>query len=135
MDKKDYSHLLSQVGVRNVPFHKSNSGIRHRKSNSQLPPPKVVNNGNILKGNKNTVRGLIDQMYQREKKYIKQYYKEDYIQNNDFIFNLNKTHQLRLAKTNKHESHDYSLPPSSYKSSGEARNSSYIQETGKLICL
>jgi hypothetical protein len=92
---------------------------KHRKSNSYIPSRKVINNGNILKGNKNTVRGLIDQMYQREKKYIKQYYKEDYIQNNDFIFNLNRTHQLRLAK-NKHESYDYAS--TGFKSSERAKN-------------
>ena len=77
----------------------SQSGFQDKTTESSLPQYRSPMPGNVLQGNKNSVRGLIDQMYQREKKYIKQYYKEDYIQHNDFIFNLGKTHQLKLAKT------------------------------------
>jgi len=83
--------------------------MRHKKSNSVLPPERIFNNSNVLQGNQNTVRGLIDQMFQKEK-YIKQYFKEDYIQQNDFIFNLNKTHQLRLAKSKNIENSYTSTP-------------------------
>ena len=111
LTKGDYAHLLSEIGIRNEP---PTSKMQHKKSHSVIPNPRVTNPGNVLQGNKNTVRGLIDQMYQREKKYIKQYFKEDYIQQNDFIFNLGKTHKLKLAK-NKDEALDYATPPATYK--------------------
>lgn len=95
LTKGDYAHFLSEIGIRNENPSKS----RHLKNNSMIPSGTGYNPGNVLQGNKNTVRGLIDKMYQREKKYIKQYYKEDYIQKNDFIFNLDKTHQLKLSKS------------------------------------
>ncbi|CAI2383641.1 unnamed protein product [Moneuplotes crassus] len=93
--KGDYAHLLGEIGVRNDPPGR----ITHKKSNSMIPSDNSAHNSALLKGPQDTVRGLIDKMYQKEKKYIKQYFKEDYIQQNDFIFNLHKTHQLRLAKT------------------------------------
>ncbi|CAI2381054.1 unnamed protein product [Moneuplotes crassus] len=93
--KKDYAHLLGEINVRNDPPGKR---ISRKKSSSMIPTDESFKNSVLAKVDQTTVRGLIDKMYQKEKKYIKQYYKEDFIQQNDFIFNLNKTHQLRLAK-------------------------------------
>lgn len=116
LSKQDAANFLSEIGVRNT----SHMPKQHKKSNSVIPTVDNLPTGNVLQGNKNTVRGLIDQMYQREKKYIKQYFKEDYIQQNDFIFNLDKTHKLRLAKT-KEENSSYMPPPISYKSKEEEK--------------
>jgi len=105
--KGDYAHLLAEIGVRNDPPSKK---MIDRNTSSSMDPDTTLNSFQVLQGNKNTVRGLIDQMYQKEKKYTKQYFKEDYIQKNDFIFNLNKTHQLRLAKSKPNDS-NISSPP------------------------
>jgi hypothetical protein len=94
LSKEECTQILTEIGIGT-----NSIDSRHKKSNSMLPSNSSYKPGNVLQGNKNTVRGLIDQMYQREKKYIKQYFKEDYIQQNDFIFNLGKTHQLKLAKS------------------------------------
>lgn len=94
--KEDYDHLLGEIDVRNDPPGKR---VRHKKSSSMIPTNESFKKSVLAKVDQTTVRGLIDKMYQKEKKYIKQYFKEDFIQQNDFIFNLNKTHQLRLAKS------------------------------------
>lgn len=44
-----------------------------------------------------SVKEMIDELYWKEKKYVK-YLRDDYVGQNDFIFNLNKTHQLKLSK-------------------------------------
>lgn len=41
---------------------------------------------------------MIDSLYIKEKKYVKQYVREDYLQGNDFIFNLKKSHPLNNAR-------------------------------------
>ncbi len=41
---------------------------------------------------------MIDDLYHKEKKYVKQYLREDYIEKNNFIFNLNKSHALDTTK-------------------------------------
>lgn len=38
-------------------------------------------------------------MCTKDNKYIKQYDKEDYLAKNDFIFDLKKTHKLKIDKT------------------------------------
>lgn len=104
--KGEYAHLLNEIGVRN---DHPNKASHHKKSKSlATETPEIT--PNILKGTQSTVRGLIDQMYKKEKKYTKQYFKEDFIQKNDFIFNLDKTHQLRLAKSKNNESSQMSTP-------------------------
>ena len=35
---------------------------------------------------------MIDELYNKEKKYVKQYMREDYIEKNNFIFDLQKSH-------------------------------------------
>jgi hypothetical protein len=44
------------------------------------------------------VKELIDELYWKEKKYVRQYIRDDYIGPHDFIFDLGKTHSLKLAK-------------------------------------
>lgn len=51
-----------------------------------------------LPTNKNTVRSMIDSMCQKEKKYVRQYMKEDFVNKNDFIFEINKCHNLKRNK-------------------------------------
>ena len=45
-----------------------------------------------------SVKGLIEQMWTKENKYVKQYVKEDFIARNDFIFDLRKAHKLKIDK-------------------------------------
>ena len=42
----------------------------------------------------NKLKTMIDELYQKEKKYIKQYMREDYIEQNNMIFELSKSHGL-----------------------------------------
>ncbi|CDW76398.1 UNKNOWN [Stylonychia lemnae] len=51
----------------------------------------------------NKLKNMIDELYQKEKKYVKQYLREDYIEKNNFIFELNKSHQLHTTKDVKHQ--------------------------------
>ena len=46
----------------------------------------------------NKLKHMIDDLYQREKKYVKQYLREDYIEKNNFIFDLQKSHALHTTK-------------------------------------
>ena len=41
---------------------------------------------------------MIDELYLKEKKYVKQYLREDYIEKNNFIFDLQKSHKLHTSK-------------------------------------
>ncbi len=44
------------------------------------------------------MKAMVDELYWKEKKYVRQYMPEDYLGKNDFIFDLKKTHKLKLAK-------------------------------------
>jgi hypothetical protein len=44
------------------------------------------------------LKHMIDDLYQKEKKYVKQYLREDFIENNNVIFELQKSHQLDTCK-------------------------------------
>ena len=44
------------------------------------------------------LKHMIDDLYQKEKKYVKQYLREDYIEQNNFIFDLQKSHALHTMK-------------------------------------
>ncbi len=44
------------------------------------------------------LKHMIDDLYQREKKYVKQYLREDYIEKNNVIFELDKSHALDTTK-------------------------------------
>ena len=44
-----------------------------------------------------SIKEMIDELYWKEKKYIKQHLRDDFIGANDFIFNLSKTHHLKLS--------------------------------------
>ena len=54
--------------------------------------------GYISDPNYTSVRSVIEEICNKDNKYVKQYEKEDYIAKNDFIFNLKKTHKLKLDK-------------------------------------
>jgi len=41
---------------------------------------------------------MIDDLYKKEKKYVKQYLREDYIENNSMMFDLSKSHPLDTTK-------------------------------------
>lgn len=41
---------------------------------------------------------MIDDLYQKEKRYVRQYLREDFIENNSFIFDLQKSHALHTSK-------------------------------------
>ena len=45
-----------------------------------------------------TISGMINELYAKEKKYVKQYFREDYLGKNDFIFDLGKSHTVNMAK-------------------------------------
>ena len=45
---------------------------------------------------------MIDDLYQKEKKYVRQYLREDFIENNNVIFELQKAHALDTTKGIKH---------------------------------
>jgi len=60
-------------------FAKDQSVIRYEKKN-------VPNQDDL------SIKEIIDDLYWKEKKYVKQYLWDDYIGSNDFIFDLNKTH-------------------------------------------
>ena len=45
-----------------------------------------------------TIGGMINELYAKEKKYVKQYFREDYLGKNDFIFDLGKSHSVNMAK-------------------------------------
>ena len=40
------------------------------------------------------LKNMIDDLYTKEKKYVKHYVREDFIEKNNFIFELNKVHNL-----------------------------------------
>jgi hypothetical protein len=107
LSKEELAVILEEFGIKS---HISQTGFQDKMTDSTIPQYKSPMPSSGLQGNKTSVRGLIDQMYQREKKYIKQYFKEDYIQHNDFIFNLGKTHQLKLAKTRDSSAEQSSKP-------------------------
>lgn len=44
------------------------------------------------------LKHMIDDLYKREKKYVKQYLREDYIENNSMMFDLSKSHPLDTTK-------------------------------------
>lgn len=44
------------------------------------------------------LKHMIDDLYNKEKKYVKQYLREDYIEKNNFIFDLQKSHALHTLK-------------------------------------
>lgn len=44
------------------------------------------------------LKHMIDDLYLKEKKYVKQYLREDYIEKNNFIFDLQKSHALATLK-------------------------------------
>eukprot|EP00347_Sterkiella_histriomuscorum_P010993 403374156 len=46
----------------------------------------------------NKLKNMINELYQKEKKYVRQYLREDYIEKNNFIFELNKSHKLHTNK-------------------------------------
>lgn len=41
---------------------------------------------------------MIDELYLKEKKYVKHYLREDFIEQNNFIFELQKSHTLHTTK-------------------------------------
>ena len=41
---------------------------------------------------------MIDDLYKKEKKYVKQYLREYYIENNSMMFDLSKSHPLDTTK-------------------------------------
>lgn len=41
---------------------------------------------------------MIDELYHKEKKYVKHYMREDYIEKNNFIFEISKSHALSTNK-------------------------------------
>ena len=45
-----------------------------------------------------SVKAIIEQMCNKENKYVRQYEKEDFLARNDFIFDLRKTHKLKLDR-------------------------------------
>lgn len=51
----------------------------------------------------NKLKNMIDELYSKEKKYVKQYMREDFIEKNNFIFNLEKSHQLSTNKAVKEQ--------------------------------
>lgn len=108
LSKEELAQILEEIRIKS---NISQNGSQDKMIDASVPQYKSPMPSSMLQGNKTSVRGLIDQMYQREKKYIKQYFKEDYIQHNDFIFNLGKTHQLKLAKT-RESSADQTTKPS-----------------------
>lgn len=63
-----------------------NQGSRFGKNNNLLP----LNNTSKIKQ-------VIDDIYQKEKKYVKQYIREDYLQPQNPIFNLGKYHNIKTA--------------------------------------
>ena len=46
----------------------------------------------------NKLKHMIDDLYKKEKKYVKQYLREDYIENNSMMFDLSKSHPLDTTK-------------------------------------
>ncbi len=46
---------------------------------------------------------MIDELYHKEKKYVKHYVREDFIEKNNFIFELNKSHALTTNKDMKNK--------------------------------
>jgi len=44
------------------------------------------------------LKHMIDDLYQKEKKYVRQYLREDFIENNNVIFELSKAHALDTTK-------------------------------------
>ena len=59
-------------------------------------PSQQGGGGNGLTSQK--LKHMIDDLYQKEKKYVKQYLREDFIENNNVIFELQKVHQLDTCK-------------------------------------
>ena len=43
------------------------------------------------------LKHMIDDLYQKEKKYVKHYLREDFIEKNNFIFDLQKSHALQTT--------------------------------------
>jgi len=58
----------------------------------------------------NKLKNMIDQLYVKEKKYVRQYYREDFIEQNNFIFNIGRAHTLGTNKQMK-ESHSAERAP------------------------
>jgi hypothetical protein len=53
----------------------------------------------FLKENpKENVKTVIEKMCVKDNKYTRKYDKEDFLAANDFIFNLNKTHKLKIDR-------------------------------------
>ena len=46
----------------------------------------------------NKLKNMINELYVKEKKYVKQYLREDYIEKNNFIFDIQKSHKLHTSK-------------------------------------
>jgi hypothetical protein len=44
------------------------------------------------------LKHMIDDLYKKEKKYVKQYLREDYIEKNSMMFDLQKSHALQTTK-------------------------------------
>lgn len=47
--------------------------------------------------NQSKIKQVIDELYQKEKRYVKQYIREDLIHNQNQIFNLEKCYKLQTA--------------------------------------
>jgi len=59
----------------------------------------IKQEGKAGKNDDLSVKEMIEELYWKEKKYVRQYLWDDFIGSNDFIFDLNKTHHLKLAKS------------------------------------
>lgn len=71
------------------------------KLNSSLPPIAkeggyISANSSILNKQKLKTKEIIDEIYRKEKKYVKQYVREDFIANYSNIFDLQKAKNVNL---------------------------------------
>ena len=48
----------------------------------------------------NKLKQLINELYRKEKRYVRQYLREDFLANNSFIFDIGKSHKLELHSAN-----------------------------------
>ena len=57
------------------------------------------------------LKKIIDELYEKEKRYVKQYIREDYIEKNNCIFDLQKLHKTKAPLHERSENSDKRAVP------------------------